>query len=76
VEAGDLLYPIERGRVRWSQIHELSDVVVGRIKGRESAESITLFESQGLAVSDVAAAAYLYGKAKEQGVGVELPMSS
>ena len=75
VEAGDLLYPIERGRVRWSQIHELSDVVVGRIKGRESAESITLFESQGLAVSDVAAAAYLYGKAKEQGVGVELPMS-
>ncbi|HAL46907.1 MAG: ornithine cyclodeaminase family protein [SAR202 cluster bacterium] len=76
VEAGDLLYPIERGRVRWSQIKELSDVVVGRVKGRESPDSITLFESQGLAVSDVAAAAYVYGKAKEQGLGVELPMSS
>jgi ornithine cyclodeaminase/alanine dehydrogenase-like protein (mu-crystallin family) len=76
VEAGDLLYPIERGRVRWSQIKELSDVVVGRVKGRESSDSITLFESQGLAVSDVAAAAYVYGKAKEQGLGVELPMSS
>ena len=35
-----------------------------------------VFESQGLAVSDVAAAAYVYGKAKEQGLGVELPMSS
>lgn len=76
VEAGDLLYPIERGRVRWSQIRELGDVVVGHVKSRNSADDITLFESQGIAVSDVAAAAYVYNKAKGQGIGVELPMSS
>ena len=76
VEAGDLLYPIERGRVRWSQITELADVVVGHVKGRESVEDITLFESQGIAVSDVAAAAYCYKKAREQGIGIELPMSN
>ncbi|MCH7948000.1 MAG: TonB-dependent receptor plug domain-containing protein [candidate division Zixibacteria bacterium] len=75
VEAGDLLYPIERGRVRWSQIRELGDLVVGHIKSRNSADDITLFESQGIAVSDVAAAAYVYKKAKEQGIGTELPMT-
>ncbi|HIN72960.1 MAG TPA: ornithine cyclodeaminase family protein, partial [Dehalococcoidia bacterium] len=39
-------------------------------------EGITLFESQGIAVSDIAAAAYVYSKAKEQGLGTELPMDS
>ena len=59
VEAGDLLYPIERGSLRWDQIHELASVVVGRVQGRTSEEDITLFESQGIAVSDVAAAAFV-----------------
>jgi len=76
VEAGDLLYPIERGRIQRSQIKELADVVVGHITNRTSPEDVTLFESQGIAVSDIAAAAYVYGKAKEQGLGTELPMDS
>ena len=74
IEAGDLLYPIERGRVRWDQIHDLASVVAGRVSGRESDDEITLFESQGIAVSDVAAAAYVYHKAKEAGLGVEVPL--
>ncbi len=74
IEAGDLLYPIERGRVQWDQIHDLASVVAGRVSGRESDEEITLFESQGIAVSDVAAAAYVYRKAKEAGLGVEVPL--
>ena len=36
VEAGDLLYPIERGVIRWDQIHELSDLVSGKIISRKS----------------------------------------
>jgi alanine dehydrogenase len=76
IEAGDLLYPIERGRIQWSQIKELADVVAGHITPRTSPEDVTLFESQGIAVSDIAAAAYVYGKAKEQGLGTELPMDS
>ena len=72
VEAGDLLYR----RIQWSQIKGLADVVVGHITTRRSPEDITLFESQGIAVSDIAAAAYVYGKAKEQGLGTELPMDS
>ena len=76
IEAGDLLFPIERGRVMWSGIHELSDLVVGHLKGRESDEEITLLESQGIALSDIAAANFVYQRAKEQGLGLELPMDS
>ncbi len=75
VEAGDLLYPIERGIIRWDQIHELAALAVDRVKGRRANSDITLFESQGIAVSDVAAAAYVYNKAKQRGLGTELPLA-
>ena len=75
LEAGDLLYPIERGIIRWDQIHELASVAAGQVPGRNSEEAITLFESQGIAISDVAAAAYVYQKAREQGLGTELPLA-
>ncbi len=76
VEAGDLLYPIERGIIRWDQVHELAAVVAGRVPGRTSDEAVTLFESQGIAISDIAAAGYVYQKAKERGLGTELPLST
>ena len=76
VESGDLLYPVERGIIRWDQIHELSSLVVGRVGGRDSDEQITLFESQGIAVSDVAVAAHIYAKAKEAGLGLDLPLEN
>lgn len=74
VEAGDLLYAIERGIIRWDQVQELASIVAGREPGRTSDDQITLFESQGVAISDVAAAAFLYRKAKAQGLGTEIPL--
>ena len=76
IESGDLLFPIERGRVMWSAIRELSDVVCGHIKGRESDQEITLFESQGVAITDIAAANFVYRKAVDQGMGQELPLDA
>lgn len=76
IESGDLLFPIERGRVMWSAIRELSDVVCGHITGRESDQEITLFESQGVAITDVAAANFVYRKAVDQGLGKELPLDA
>ncbi len=61
IECGDLLMPIERGIIHWDQIRELSDVVAGH-----------LFESQGLAIEDMAVAARVYHKALEEGVGQEI----
>ena len=73
VECGDLLWLEARGSFRWDMAHELQEVVVGRVKGRPSSQSITLFESMGVALEDIAAAQLVYNKAKEQGIGQDLP---
>lgn len=72
LECGDLLGPIERGVIHWGQVRELGEVVAGRLPGRRSDEDITLFESQGLAIEDVAVAALVYERAKRDGVGETL----
>jgi len=48
-------------------------VVAGRVPGRPTDQAITLFESMGVALEDIAAAQLVYRKAKEQGIGQELP---
>jgi ornithine cyclodeaminase/alanine dehydrogenase-like protein (mu-crystallin family) len=73
VECGDLMWPEARGTFRWDMAHELQEVAVGRVKGRPSDQAITLFESMGVALEDIAAAQLVYRKAREQGLGQELP---
>ena len=73
VECGDLMWLEARGTFRWDMAHELQEVVAGRLKGRPSEQSITLFESMGVGLEDIAAAQLVYRKAKEQGIGQELP---
>jgi len=63
-EAGDLLIPMREGAVGEDHIAgELGDLLLGRIPGRQSPEEITVFESLGLAVEDLAAARYVWRKA-------------
>jgi ornithine cyclodeaminase/alanine dehydrogenase-like protein (mu-crystallin family) len=45
--------------------------VSGRKPGRTSADEITLFKFNGMAIEDVACAGKAYQKAVEKGVGVE-----
>ena len=73
IECGELIAAAERGNFIWKRVVELQDVVSGRVNGRPSAESITLFESQGIGIEDIAAGAYVLRKAREQGIGQELP---
>jgi ornithine cyclodeaminase len=72
-EAGDLLPALEKGRLTEAQLVELGELVVGLRPGRSSAEAITLFESQGMAIQDLAVATRLLALARAQGLGVELP---
>jgi ornithine cyclodeaminase/alanine dehydrogenase-like protein (mu-crystallin family) len=72
-ECGDLIWPEARGTFRWDMAHQLQDVVAGRVTGRPTGQSITLFESMGVALEDIAAAQLVYHKAVEQGIGQELP---
>jgi ornithine cyclodeaminase len=69
-EAGDYLRAVKDGVVEPGHIRaELGEVLSGTKPGRTSADEITLFKSLGLAVEDLAAAEYLYRKAKETGAG-------
>jgi ornithine cyclodeaminase len=69
-EAGDYLFAMREGAVGPEHIRaELGEVLTGLKPGRTSAEEITLFKSLGLAVEDLAAANYLYRKAKELDAG-------
>jgi alanine dehydrogenase len=60
MEAGDLVQAHEEGLLEWERVQELSTVVRGVIPGRNSPDAITLFESQGLALEDIAVAGYVY----------------
>ncbi|HEY8021210.1 MAG TPA: ornithine cyclodeaminase family protein [Thermoanaerobaculia bacterium] len=73
-EAGDLLLAIAEGAVGKDHIQgELGDLVAGRLRGRRGEDEITLFESLGLAVEDLAAAHHVYEKALAGGRGTALP---
>lgn len=72
-ECGDLLLLLEKGRLHERQLLELGDVIAGRRAGRESAGQITLFESQGLAIQDLAVAWRVVQAAEARGLGVPLP---
>ena len=72
-EAGDVMIPISEGVITEEHIHaELAEIVAGMKEGRTSAEQITLFKSNGLAIQDAATAKLAYDRAREMGVGTEV----
>lgn len=74
-ESGDLLPLLEKGRVLPRQLIELGDVVTGRNPVSFNASDISVFESQGLGVQDLAVAQKVLARAKAQGLGTALPIA-
>lgn len=69
-EAGDFLIPKSEGALGDDHvIGELGEVVLGKVEGRTSPDDITVFESLGLAVEDLAAVHHIYRRAEETGKG-------
>ena len=73
LEAGDFMPAMEEGVIRWTDVGELADLVVGRATGRHDPTDITLFKSVGVAFEDLAVAKYVYDQALEAGLGQRLP---
>ncbi|HZV55273.1 MAG TPA: ornithine cyclodeaminase family protein [Rhodocyclaceae bacterium] len=73
-ESGDLLSALEKGRLHAGQLVELGEVVAGVRPGRTAADKITLFESQGMAIQDLALANRLLRLARERRLGRELAL--
>lgn len=64
-EAGDLLQARDEGKFDFANIRgDLFELCRGTVKGRSSAEEITLFKSAGTAIEDLATAIMLYQKAR------------
>jgi ornithine cyclodeaminase/alanine dehydrogenase-like protein (mu-crystallin family) len=73
--SGEVCIPIASGSMTAAEIHgDLGQVVNGSRPGRTDADQITLFNSVGLALQDVAAAAFVLSRARAAGVGTEVDL--
>lgn len=74
-EIGELQHALAAGLMTRAEVHaELADVVVGRRPGRTRDDEITVFDSTGTALQDVAAALVVYEKATALGRGTEVKL--
>jgi len=74
IESGDLIAAAAQGALDWARVLPLSDIVDARAPGRASNDEITLFESQGMALEDLAAGCLAVKLARERGLGMEIPI--
>jgi ornithine cyclodeaminase len=69
-ESGDYVQAAREGAIGPEHIRaEIGEVLIGAKAGRIRSDEITLFKSLGLAVEDVAAAAYVYQQAQKHSAG-------
>ena len=72
---GDLRHAIAAGLMTRNDVHaELADLVTGRVVGRTSPEEITVFDSTGTAIQDVAAAVVVYERALAANAGQQIDL--
>jgi ornithine cyclodeaminase len=72
-EAGDFILAAAEGAVGPEHIlAELGEVLAGMHPGREHEDELTVFESLGIAVEDLASAELVVRRARERGVGTEV----
>jgi ornithine cyclodeaminase/alanine dehydrogenase-like protein (mu-crystallin family) len=62
---GDLVHAVDAGVLARKDVTQLGDVLAGTAAGRESGEDITVFDSTGLAIQDLAIALAAMQRADE-----------
>ena len=76
VEIGDLHHALAAGAVTTGHVHAtLGEILAGAKPGRRDPAAITLFDSTGMGLQDVAAAAAIYRCALASGAGTRLSLS-
>jgi len=74
---GDLRHAIDAGAMSADDVHaELGQIVAGVKTGRESPDEVIVFDSTGMALQDVAAAAVVLERALELGLGTPVDFSA
>ena len=75
--SGEINVPWSNGALSDADVHaELGEIVVGSAAGRTSEDGITVFDSTGLAIQDVAAAHVVYEAATDTGNGEAVSLLS
>jgi ornithine cyclodeaminase/alanine dehydrogenase-like protein (mu-crystallin family) len=70
----DIWDAAQSGIIKWDDIHEIQELVAGRIKGRTSADQITLYNNNtGSGIQFAAVGAAVMKRARSLGLGRELP---
>ncbi len=73
LEAGELMRAAELGHISWDRVASLGDVIGGVRAGRTGADELIVCELQGIGIEDVAVAELVARRARERGVGLDLP---
>jgi alanine dehydrogenase len=73
VHSGEINVPIAQGSFRADEVvATLGEVVAGAAPGRRAPDEITVFDSTGLAIQDLAVGRLAYDRARAAGAGTEL----
>jgi len=68
--SGEINVPLSRGDFTPDMVYgSLGEVVAGKKPGRQNPEEITVFDSTGLIIQDLALGFAVYSRAKERGLG-------
>lgn len=74
IHGGELNVPVSRGQFSPRAIHaSLGEILIGRRQGRQSVSDITVFDSTGLAIHDIALGWQVLNRARKKAVGRSLP---
>jgi ornithine cyclodeaminase/alanine dehydrogenase len=75
-ESGDALMAIAEGAITAEDVStELGEVIVGAKPGRTGPGDVTLFNSVGIAMQDLAIGALILERARARGVGTEIDLA-
>lgn len=66
--AGEINVPLKKGLFGIDDVYAtLSEIIVGEKQGRKDKKAVTVFDSTGVAIEDIAVAKLIYEKAKQAG---------
>ena len=75
VSSGELEVAVKEGAITVDDIvAELGEVIAGKAEGRTSEDQITVFDTSGIAVQDLASSKVAYERAVEAGLGVSVEL--
>lgn len=74
-ESAVILRAVEQGNFGWDDVLGLGEIMTGAGADRRSADAITLYNSHGVAMEDVALATKAFELARAKGVGTEIPFT-